>query len=356
MGPTSCAWLNATEIEASVPFTYAADMLLGENLRDAEKRCEFGPRHSTNRAVNWRMRDVTLVPAQSLVFKDGNMLEQTRYGLHPSQEKAAFESLARPHGRLDKRRAFVGFNQFFNNYFHLLTQIVPAIAGYQEEPDFRDGVLLLGAQTPILRRALELAGVGVPEIVVLRTMPPIDIVDLTFSSILTTDGENPSLLSRLVFDRMIESTTRPPGGFATMIYVWRADSKMRPMRNEAELVERLIRHGVEPVVLSGLSLDEQIAVFRNARLIIGPHGAGLTNLVFGTPGAVVYELLPDHYLNPCVNRLAQLRGLHYWCDVHRAEPRLGLWYHHTPWTVDIDRVERRLREILSIYTVASRCV
>jgi capsular polysaccharide biosynthesis protein len=107
--------------------------------------------------------------------------------------------------------------------------------------------------------------------------------------------------------------------------------------------------GVEPVVLSVLTLDEQITLMRNARVVIGPHGAGLANVAFCSPGTVLYELLPDHYINPCVNQLAQLRGLHYWGDVHASETNSGLWRHHTPWTVDIASVELRLRQILSVY-------
>ncbi len=107
----------------------------------------------------------------------------------------------------------------------------------------------------------------------------------------------------------------------------------------------LARYDVEPVVLSTLSLDQQIALFRNARLVIGPHGAGLANVVFSAPNTVLYELLADHRINSCMNRLAQLRGVHYWCDVHMGEDRHGLW----PWTVDLAAVERRLRDLRSVY-------
>jgi capsular polysaccharide biosynthesis protein len=125
------------------------------------------------------------------------------------------------------------------------------------------------------------------------------------------------------------------------------------MRNEDELVERLMRNfDIRPVILSAYTLDEQIALFRNARLIVGPHGAGLANMIFAAPGAVLYELLPDHYINSCINQLAQLRGLHYWCDVHKSEPTPGLWRHQVPWTVDIDAIEHRLDQIISSHHAA----
>jgi capsular polysaccharide biosynthesis protein len=298
------------------------------------------------------MEKVTLFPALGLIFKDGQPIDATRYCVYPGEDAVALKCLAGHHHGLEGKRVFVGLNRVCGNYFHILTQIIPAVAGYEASPDFRESVLLLSAATPTLLRGLQLTGIDLPEIIKVDAAVPLDIDDLTFSSLLS----DPSLLSpfRLsVFDRMLQRVTaaHPDTACARpIIYVWRADSVARPMINEDELVERLVRaFGVQPVVLSLLSLDEQIALFRNARIVIGPHGAGLANVVFCSPATVLYELLPSHYLNPCINQLAQLRGLHYWCDVHEAQSQPGLWRHQVPWTVDIDLVERRLEAILSTY-------
>jgi len=179
--------------------------------------------------------------------------------------------------------------------------------------------------------------------------PPLDAPDLTFSSLLTgIDG--PSAFCRAVFARIAaaagaDSCPDSP----TLLYIARADARSRPLRNEDMLVARLARFGVVPVLLSALGLDEQIKLFRGARLVIGPHGAGLANVVFSPPGTVLYELLPHHYVNPCMNLLAQQHGLHHWADIHAAEPRPGVWRHHVPWSVDLDAVERRVAEIFSVY-------
>ena len=55
--------------------------------------------------------------------------------------------------------------------------------------------------------------------------------------------------------------------------------------------------------------DQQIRLFGNARLVVGAHGAGLNNVVLGTPNVTRYEPLPDHDLNACISRLAQLHGV-----------------------------------------------
>jgi hypothetical protein len=345
--------MSATEIESAAPYAWAGDLMLGEGLRQSDKRRRFAARGTLGRAVNWRMRDVTLVSAQGLVFKDGAVIQQTRFGLHPTEERAALSSLTKPHRSLAGRRGFVGFNRFCTNYFHILTQLVPAFAAYDADPEFRAGIIILAAPGATLYRALQLAAPSAASAVEAMIAPaaPLDVEDLTYSSFLS-GCEAPSAFCRSLFSRMAARAVAPDGTPSPpAIYISRADSTMRPMRNETELIAALARFGVVSVVLSRLTLDAQIVLFRNARLIIGPHGAGLANVVFAAPGTVLYELFPSSYVNPCVNRLAQMHELHYWCDVHMAESRPGLWYHHTPWSVDIAHLERRLRDLRAVYGI-----
>ena len=69
------------------------------------------------------------------------------------------------------------------------------------------------------------------------------------------------------------------------------------MANEAEVLDALRPLGVERVTTAGMSLADQIALFRTARLIMGPHGAGLTNIAFAAR-ATLLELSPIRW-NPC---------------------------------------------------------
>jgi len=354
----ACDWTETTPIEAEGAFAATADIVLGDGFADAATRDLFRRRTATRDAQIWRMRDVTLIPVLGLVFKDGRVVEPTRYCVYPGEDAAARSRLSGPRNSLDGRRAFAALNRPCGHYFHVLTQIVPAVASYLRDPGFRDGVLLLGETgpsvpdlLPVFRRALALAGIEAPLLAVIKPMPPMDVRDLSFSSLLT-GGDAPSPFRRSVFEAMAaRAGTDGAAGGPTMLYIARPDSNSRPMRNEEALVARLLRLGVTPVVLSALSLDEQIRLFRHARLIIGPHGGGLANVVFARPGTVLYELLPSHYVNPCMALLAQQHALHYWCDIHPAEPRPGVWRHMVPWSVDIDAVERRVAEIVGAYGV-----
>lgn len=99
--------------------------------------------------------------------------------------------------------------------------------------------------------------------------------------------------------------------FGERIYLSRAKAGRRRVGNAAELEAALAAAGFATVCAEDLPWAEQIAVFRAARVVVGPHGAGLANLVFCAPGTRVVELAHAEYFNPTFWRLAALRGLDY---------------------------------------------
>jgi capsular polysaccharide biosynthesis protein len=100
-------------------------------------------------------------------------------------------------------------------------------------------------------------------------------------------------------------------GRGEKIYITRAAARRRRVANEDALWGELEKRGFAKVALEGLSWAEQIAVFREARVVVAPHGAGLANLVFSEAGARVVELVNRAYFNPVFWRLAALRRLEY---------------------------------------------
>tara|TARA_B100000686_G_C16763504_1_gene960293 strand:+ start:470 stop:2200 length:1731 start_codon:yes stop_codon:yes gene_type:complete len=74
------------------------------------------------------------------------------------------------------------------------------------------------------------------------------------------------------------------------LYVSRADAALRRVVNETSVIEALLPYGFKVVQPEKLSVAEQVSVFSEAEIIIAPHGAALTNVVFAPRGAIVVEL------------------------------------------------------------------
>ncbi|MEO6004129.1 MAG: glycosyltransferase family 61 protein [Opitutus sp.] len=108
------------------------------------------------------------------------------------------------------------------------------------------------------------------------------------------------------------------------LYVSRAKAQRRRVTNEAELWSLLQAHGFVKVCTEDLSWSEQIECFREAKVVVAPHGAGLANLAFCAPGTKVIELFNRSYVNGCYWRLAAVKDLDYFPLVDSGSERLGV--------------------------------
>ena len=110
-----------------------------------------------------------------------------------------------------------------------------------------------------------------------------------------------------------------PRSHAEKIYVSRAGAAHRRVVREGELWDSLESRGFVRLDLERMSWAEQIAAFANARVVVAPHGAGLSNVVFCPPGAIVIELFNRRYVHACYWMLCDVRGLDYRPVVERGE-------------------------------------
>lgn len=141
-------------------------------------------------------------------------------------------------------------------------------------------------------------------------------------------------------------SSRVDGGF-DRLYISRRDSSNRVMVNEAALEQRLGELGFAVVCLSGLSVPEQATLFNSAKVIVAPHGAGLTNLLFANSEARVVEIFPSNYINFCFFRICGLLNLEYAAVTAPVLPQreVGSHQHSLRYIVDPQIVEIALKEL-----------
>lgn len=65
----------------------------------------------------------------------------------------------------------------------------------------------------------------------------------------------------------------------------------RCVANEKELLPVLISRGFETVYFEDYSVQDQARLIRDSEVILSPHGAGLSNIIFANPDTKVIELI-----------------------------------------------------------------
>lgn len=101
------------------------------------------------------------------------------------------------------------------------------------------------------------------------------------------------------------------------IYISRMHAKRRKIENENQINDLLANHNIKAIAMEDYSYLDQIFLMQHAHVVIGIHGAGLTNINYMKPNGHVIEFSPilENYKNFRYPfwRMASMLDLHYYC-------------------------------------------
>lgn len=80
--------------------------------------------------------------------------------------------------------------------------------------------------------------------------------------------------------------------FSPNIFISRKKSNARRIINEEEVINTLAEMDFVTYVLEDINWQEQVKIFAQAKIIVAPHGAGLTNMIF-SQNATIIEIFGD---------------------------------------------------------------
>ena len=132
-----------------------------------------------------------------------------------------------------------------------------------------------------------------------------------------------------------------------LIYISRKDALYRKIVNEEEVEDYLREIGFEIVQMSELTFLEQVKICAEARIVVGPHGAGLSNTVF-CKNAKILEMFSPSYLNGAFYIPANLVGNDYYYIPGTNEPGNS----PLPWRnfrVDMKMLKHTVHEMLGSF-------
>jgi capsular polysaccharide biosynthesis protein len=150
---------------------------------------------------------------------------------------------------------------------------------------------------------------------------------LNLSKPLIFAEENTRVFAKKVFviGKLSIDTTIPPWVFGFVrslfktkiikgyekIFISRKYARNRRILNEPDLNSFFKKNNIRIVYLEKLNINKQANIFFSAKLIIAPHGSGLTNLVFSTPNTKIIELKGPRCAETSFARLANWSRLYY---------------------------------------------
>lgn len=212
-----------------------------------------------------------------------------------------------------------------NGYFHWVLEVLPKLllivqAGYRlADVD----IFLVRQQSPALMEFLSHLGIAPSKVLLWTQLPHLRAKQLIVASSLehydyTT--KPPSILIEPWASRAMRqsfSLPRPAAAKGRRIYIDREQATLRKVINNAQVKAALAPYGFEYVALETLGLAQKQELFANAEMVVGPAGAGFSNLVLCNPGCVVLIFYQqgfetDSFWSLCSNN--QLTHYHLVCE------------------------------------------
>jgi capsular polysaccharide biosynthesis protein len=180
-----------------------------------------------------------------------------------------------------------------SNYGSFLFRVLPKLAMFGAE--IPDVPVLAYVPLPNYRELVELAGVAPGRVVAHN---PGFITEIKRAILPGLRNDQAYLDDEsLAFYAAMKARLGVAGGGGRRIYISRlgVTTHGRRMENEAELVDALAERGFDIIRPQDFTAREQIALFANARMVVGPSGAALFNCVFCEAGTVLVDIESEPY-------------------------------------------------------------
>lgn len=195
-----------------------------------------------------------------------------------------------------------------SNYYHWLFECLPRAIIALQLPEFSGYPLLVDALLPKQSMSALLAIAGTREIIAIEQRASHKVGELVFPDVLSYSHDNygdtdvaDMLIAPEAVALLRNSYSVAQSQAVRKLYVARDGANYRRMRNEVQIQAYLVEQGFEIIRPEQLSFAEQVECFSQAEIIIGPTGAGMSNMLFAPRGCKIIVLAgatnnANHYI------------------------------------------------------------
>lgn len=243
--------------------------------------------------------------------------------------KEIFESLQLRYGYTNRRfwgkhkisfihKGYIILDHWSANYFHWVTEVLPKIfILIEKEPE----ATLLIPDWLFKYSFIEETVKRIPELryrIISNRNPYFILKGIAVDLKIISGNYNPAALQhvRQFFEKSIQVSKKKT---EQRIFIYRSIAQGRGVINFEEVEPVLNKYNIRVVDFAELNWLEQFELMQNSSLLIGVHGAGLTNMMFMPTASKVIELRKKgDATNNCYFSMASALHHGYWymlCDV-----------------------------------------
>lgn len=209
--------------------------------------------------------------------------------------------------RLKKATWFI--ERVYHNHSHWLTAHLPKLLLLRER-GMLGQVILPPERNAAMEGSLRMLDLSPDAFLTYDPKRPLFVEELT---ILGTDRFRPELLQLVPEAFGVNELPRPH----RKVFISRLNATRRRLINEDAVWALLEPQGFQRVKMEELTFEDQVRLMGETAVLVAPHGAGLTNMLFCPKGAHIVEIADLSFPNPNFYALASALGHRY--SLVRAE-------------------------------------
>jgi hypothetical protein len=246
-----------------------------------------------------------------------------------------------------------------DNYYHWMLEVLPRLSPILDPPEFLKAntqfnqakIIIPPKPLPWMIETLSLLGFA-PDQLYFSNGNQLKAKDLFFLSRLGQPMNTPLWAIDWLRNSFAYWRTNDNRSTKKRLLISRCKAKKRRIVNEEEVLKALYPYGFDSIVLEDMNVRDQIALFSQAEIIVAPHGAGLTNLVFAN-NVILIEIFEPSWLWPTFYALSQDCGHDYWYLIGETVEDVNIWVDVSKLMLTLERAitERELNEDSICYSI-----
>lgn len=237
-------------------------------------------------------------------------------------------------------------------FYHWIYDLLPKLASLERAGislDEADAIIINSSKSRFMKDTLTALGIPEEKLVDTQTYQHLKADELIVPSTPAGVGNPTRWICDFLREKFIPLKANLPADTSEKVYISRANAPARKVLNEDAIVEVAEKYGFKKYTLEKMSYLEQVALFNQAKVILTPHGAGLSGLVYCEPGTQVLEFYHPQYVNACFYALCNTMEIDYSYFIGKGKaPKEGvdLAMNMADITVDVEKLEKAIKAIL----------